>query len=102
MVSQMDIKHEQALVAKECKAAKLRKMDEITQACLEQYEEDQEALRRLEAQEHKVHAQKLQRAAEKREAVEEEMALQHLEVQKVQLLETLAKREKAIEAEWAK
>ncbi len=59
-------------------------------------------LRRIEAQEHKLHAQKLQRAAEKREAEEEEMALQHLEVQKVQLLKTLAKWEKAIEVEGAK
>ncbi len=38
-VSQMDIEHEQALVVKECRAAELREMDKITQACLEQYED---------------------------------------------------------------
>ncbi len=45
MVSQMNYEHEQAQVVKERKAAELREQDKIAQACLEQYEEDQEELR---------------------------------------------------------
>ncbi len=48
---------------------------------------------------HKWHAQKLQKATEQREAEEEEIALQHLEAQKVWLLEVLDKRKKAVEVE---
>ncbi len=57
--SEMDVKHEQALTEKECRAAKVRERDKLAQACLEQYDEDQEVLRQIEAQEQKLHAQKL-------------------------------------------
>ncbi len=97
--SQADYKHEQAQLAKECKAAELRKKDRIAQEHLDQWKEDQEKLKRIEAKEHKVQARKLQKATEQREVEEEETALQLLQAQRVQLHEIQDKRKEAMEVE---
>ncbi len=70
----MEIEHEQVPMAKECKAARLRQDHSGAQA----HKDDQEVLGWLEAEEQKLHAQKLQREAEKIDATEMEAALEHL------------------------
>ncbi len=47
MVGQTDVEHDQALMEKEHRAAKVCERDKLAQARLEQYEEDQEVLRRI-------------------------------------------------------
>ncbi len=65
-MTQAEILHEQALTEKEYKAARLHEIDRITQAHLEQFQKDQAMLKQIDADEQKVHAQKLQMEAGKR------------------------------------
>ncbi len=96
----METLHEQALTEKEHKAARVCEMERHTQAHLEQFQKDQVMQKQIDADEQKVHAQKLQVEAGKREAVEWDAALQHLEEQKVALLKLMKKRKDKADAEW--
>ncbi len=70
MTTQAEILCKQALTDKECKVARLREIGGATQVHLEQYEKDQVMLKQIDADKQKVHTQKLQVEAGKREAVE--------------------------------
>ncbi len=69
---------------------------------MEQYDRYQEVLRWIEAQEQKLHAQKLQRDAAKRDTDETEVAFQHLAEQKEWLLEKMKRRKEIADVEQAK
>ncbi len=96
---QADSEHEVAqLEAEERRKAELCERDRIAQEHLEKWQEDQKELKRLEAKEHKLQAQKLQLAAEQREVEEEKVALQALQAHGEHLWEIQNRRVKEMEA----
>ncbi len=81
-------------------AARVREIERHTQAHLEQFQKDQVMLKQIEADEQKVHAQKLQVEAGKREAVEWDAALKQIQEQRATLLELMKKRKAKADAEF--
>ncbi len=83
----------------ECQAARLREIERHTEEHLEQFQKDQEMLKKIEADEQKVHTWKLQMEAGQREVLQWDKALKQIKAQKIALLKLMKKGQDKADAE---